>query len=82
MRKIRERRQEPDSKTEDKHVLVPEKPAAELPTIVGNEDTSLLERHAQFLANQVAEAKLFLDRRQQLNTVSSRCPVADESMNY
>ncbi|KAL5473762.1 hypothetical protein EMCRGX_G028306 [Ephydatia muelleri] len=77
IRKIRERRQETldTTRTEDEHV--PSKPA-ELSASVKEEDTSIFARHAQFLASQVAEAKLLLDRKQQY-TVSSRRPVGDES---
>lgn len=77
IRKIRERRQESldTNRTEDEQV--PSKPA-ELPASVNEEDTSVFARHAQFIASQVAEAKLLLDRKQQY-TVSSKRPICDES---
>ena len=78
IRKIRERRQESDSETEDEHV--PDQPQAEIPAAVHEEvSRSVFGNHVQFIDSQVAEAKLFLDRKRQLATVSSRCSVGHES---
>lgn len=81
IRKTRERLQESDTSTEDKPLLQkPEFPAT-TPTGVeeDEEGTSVFGRHAQFLASQVAEAKMLLDRKQHY-TVSSKRPIDNESL--
>ena len=76
--KIKERRQESDSATEDDHV--PDQPQAEIPAAVHVEvSRRMLRNHAPFIDGQVAEAKLFLDRNRKLATVLSQCLVGHES---